>query len=236
MVAMNDKYASKGLVMLGISLDQDKAKMLAVAKEKKFTWPQYFDGKVWQNDLWAASGAPMEVPFTVLIEPKWKGRLRGPSGKSRARARRHLQSHASLHGRSEDCRRCDETARSGRGENRRERPQVGHEAAGQDPPAAKSDETFADRDKDVEKKLQAAAEEMLGEVDPLVTAGNYPEAISKLRELSDGLAGSPTGVKAKKELADLLAKAEAKAAMAKARRMPATRRARPSPPTPWPRR
>src|SRR5579885_3026264 len=39
MVQVNQTYAGKGLQMIGISLDQDKAQMLAVAKEKGFTWP-----------------------------------------------------------------------------------------------------------------------------------------------------------------------------------------------------
>src|SRR5271170_227319 len=38
MVQINQKYGDKGLQIIGISLDQDKPTMLAVAKEKGFTW------------------------------------------------------------------------------------------------------------------------------------------------------------------------------------------------------
>src|SRR5947209_13355378 len=71
MVELNNKYGPQGLQVIGISLDQDKQQMLATAKEKGFTWPQYFDGLVWENKLagtWGVHG----IPATFLIGPDGK--------------------------------------------------------------------------------------------------------------------------------------------------------------------
>ncbi len=42
----NPKFA-----MVGISLDHDKAALLARLKKENMTWPQYFDGKGWENQI-----------------------------------------------------------------------------------------------------------------------------------------------------------------------------------------
>ena len=80
MVELNKKYGDKGLQMLGISLDSNKEQMLAVAKTKGFSWPQYFDGQGWQNKLWAQWGSD-GIPFTVLVDPTGKVQYAGhPAG------------------------------------------------------------------------------------------------------------------------------------------------------------
>ena len=45
-----DKLHPKGFEIVGISFDQDKSKLEAFVKEKEMAWPQYFDGKYWEND------------------------------------------------------------------------------------------------------------------------------------------------------------------------------------------
>jgi hypothetical protein len=71
MVAVNRKYADKGFQFLGISLDEDRRAMTAGAKQLGFTWPQYFDGKVWDNRIWKQWGEH-GIPFTVVIDPDGK--------------------------------------------------------------------------------------------------------------------------------------------------------------------
>src|SRR6476620_137572 len=61
MVQVNQKYHDQGMQFIGISLDQDKGKMIEVAKQNNFTWPQYFDGLVWNNKLakeWGVNSIP----------------------------------------------------------------------------------------------------------------------------------------------------------------------------------
>jgi peroxiredoxin len=60
------KYHDKGFEVIGISLDQDQAKLTAFIKEKKMPWPQYFDGKGWQNQLGQKYGIN-SIPATYLI-------------------------------------------------------------------------------------------------------------------------------------------------------------------------
>jgi thiol-disulfide isomerase/thioredoxin len=76
MVALNKEFGPRGMQVIGVSLDQDRARLDKVVKEKGFTWPQYFDGKGWENDLWLKWGEE-SVPFTVILSPQgeviWKG-------------------------------------------------------------------------------------------------------------------------------------------------------------------
>ena len=45
------KYHGQGFEVIGISLDKDEDTMFQVTHEKEMTWPQYFDGKGWQNAI-----------------------------------------------------------------------------------------------------------------------------------------------------------------------------------------
>ena len=90
MVQINQTYSGKGLQMIGISLDQDQARMIQVAAAKKFTWPQYFDGAGWQNKYAVGYGV-QGIPYTMLIGPEgkvlWSGHPSQLDGRSRTRLR-----------------------------------------------------------------------------------------------------------------------------------------------------
>ncbi|MDD2710856.1 MAG: TlpA disulfide reductase family protein [Verrucomicrobiae bacterium] len=66
------KHHSKGLEIIGISLDKDREKLLAFLKEKGMTWPQYFDGKGWNNEISSKHGID-SIPTMWLIDKE--GRL-----------------------------------------------------------------------------------------------------------------------------------------------------------------
>lgn len=58
-----DTYHDKGFEVIGISLDKeaDKQKLIDFTKAKNMPWPQYFDGKHWENEIarkYAISGIP----------------------------------------------------------------------------------------------------------------------------------------------------------------------------------
>jgi thiol-disulfide isomerase/thioredoxin len=61
------KLHDKGFEIVGISLDQNKEKLLAFTKEKGVTWPQYFDGKGWQNEISSKFGID-SIPAMWLID------------------------------------------------------------------------------------------------------------------------------------------------------------------------
>ncbi len=68
-VAAYKKLHAKGFEIVGISLDQNKAAMLRVTKEKGMTWPQYFDGKGWENEISSKYGIET-IPAMWLINKK----------------------------------------------------------------------------------------------------------------------------------------------------------------------
>jgi thiol-disulfide isomerase/thioredoxin len=68
-VAAYKKFHEKGFEVIGISLDQDKDAMLAYTKEQGMTWPQYFDGKGWQNEISSKYGI-QSIPAMWVLDKK----------------------------------------------------------------------------------------------------------------------------------------------------------------------
>ena len=65
-VAAYQKYHDKGFEIVGISLDKSKDAMLKVAAQKGMTWPQYFDGEGWKNEI--SSGFHIQqIPTMWLV-------------------------------------------------------------------------------------------------------------------------------------------------------------------------
>lgn len=60
------KHHDKGFEIIGISLDQDKAALENFIKERGMPWPQYFDGKGWENSI-AQKYSISSIPATFLI-------------------------------------------------------------------------------------------------------------------------------------------------------------------------
>lgn len=64
-----DQYHEKGFEIIGVSLDDDKDTLLKFMKKNEMTWPQYFDGKHWNNDLSFRFGID-SVPTEWLVDKK----------------------------------------------------------------------------------------------------------------------------------------------------------------------
>jgi thiol-disulfide isomerase/thioredoxin len=62
-----EKHHSKDFEIIGVSLDGDREKLETFLKQKKMSWPQYNDGKMWDNKL-AAKYAIQAVPATFLLD------------------------------------------------------------------------------------------------------------------------------------------------------------------------
>ncbi len=75
-VSAYKKLHDKGFEIIGISLDQDKAKMEGALKKHEMTWTQYFDGAGWENKISKSFGIT-SIPATWLIDKK--GMLRETS-------------------------------------------------------------------------------------------------------------------------------------------------------------
>jgi thiol-disulfide isomerase/thioredoxin len=63
------KYHDLGLEIVGISLDQDKDALLDFTRQQEMTWPQYFDGQGWDNEISKNFGID-SVPTMWLVDKK----------------------------------------------------------------------------------------------------------------------------------------------------------------------
>jgi peroxiredoxin len=62
----------QGFEVVGISLDVDKGQMESIAQQKGMLWPEYFDGKAWNNDVATHFGIH-QIPALWLLDKN--GRL-----------------------------------------------------------------------------------------------------------------------------------------------------------------
>ncbi len=68
-VAAYKKYHAQGFEVVGISLDQDKEALVSYTKDKGMAWPQYFDGKGWDNAISTKFGID-SIPAMWLLDKK----------------------------------------------------------------------------------------------------------------------------------------------------------------------
>ena len=66
-VATYKKYHSQGFDIIGVSLDEDRQKLLNFTRENNMTWPQFFDGQGWKNKLAVKYGIEA-IPATYLLD------------------------------------------------------------------------------------------------------------------------------------------------------------------------
>lgn len=71
MVELNKRYRDKGVLIIGISLDQDLAKLKQVIKEKGFTWPQSCDRKAGDSPIVKQFGVT-GIPYIAILTPEGK--------------------------------------------------------------------------------------------------------------------------------------------------------------------
>lgn len=64
-----DKLHSKGFEVIGISFDLKKQRLETVVSEMKMEWPQYFDGKDWENQFGMKFGVHT-IPELWLVNKK----------------------------------------------------------------------------------------------------------------------------------------------------------------------
>jgi thiol-disulfide isomerase/thioredoxin len=69
LVAVYEKYHDRGFEIIGVSLDSDKDALTVYTQENGMLWPEYFDGKVWDNDLSKSFGISA-VPAMWLVDKK----------------------------------------------------------------------------------------------------------------------------------------------------------------------
>lgn len=65
-ISAYNEYKDKGFEVIGISLDQDKGALEQFIEQRGMEWPQYFDGKGWENELSNEFGI-RSIPATFLL-------------------------------------------------------------------------------------------------------------------------------------------------------------------------
>jgi thiol-disulfide isomerase/thioredoxin len=68
-VATYNQLHKDGFEIVGISLDQDKGKLTNYTSQAGMTWPQYFDGKMWSNEISMRFGINA-IPAAWLVDKK----------------------------------------------------------------------------------------------------------------------------------------------------------------------
>ena len=69
LVAAYTRLHKDGFEVIGISLDQNKERLVNFTKQADMTWPQYFDGKGWENAISSRYGIN-SIPATWLVDKK----------------------------------------------------------------------------------------------------------------------------------------------------------------------
>jgi thiol-disulfide isomerase/thioredoxin len=67
--AAYDQLHSRGFDVVGISFDSDKARLEKFLAERKMPWPQFFDGKGWENEFGRKFGI-RGIPTMWLVDKK----------------------------------------------------------------------------------------------------------------------------------------------------------------------
>jgi thiol-disulfide isomerase/thioredoxin len=75
-----EKYNKAGFEIVGISLDRSRSDFDAYLDKYGISWPQFFDGKYWQNDVAVQYGV-RSIPATYLIDRKGKIRYKSLRGR-----------------------------------------------------------------------------------------------------------------------------------------------------------
>ena len=68
-VEIYKKRHNEGFEVVGVSLDENKEAMLEFAKRHGMTWPQFYDGKKWNNEI-AKSFGISSIPAMWLVNRK----------------------------------------------------------------------------------------------------------------------------------------------------------------------
>jgi len=78
-IKVYDKYNEKGFEIVGISLDRSRDALDEYIEKYKLRWPQYYDGKFWQNEVATLYGIK-SIPATYLIDKKGNIRYKSLRG------------------------------------------------------------------------------------------------------------------------------------------------------------
>jgi peroxiredoxin len=65
--ALYDRLQSRGVRVIGISLDSSRQALDECVRKERIAWPQYFDGKQWENDIARQFGVDA-IPAVYVVD------------------------------------------------------------------------------------------------------------------------------------------------------------------------
>jgi thiol-disulfide isomerase/thioredoxin len=212
MVALNDKYSSKGVQFIGISLDDDPSALTNIIAQKKFIWPMSYEGQGWDGATPKAWGVT-SIPQTFIIGPDgdvlWRGHPAEIDPAIESAVKNHppqlvdpkvlLQAKATL----------DQVDKA----LAEQQPAKAIKLLASVPDAARLDGEVAGRATADSDKLQQFGNTELAGIDPLIQSQQYAVAIQKLRDLSNAFVGTTVAVSAKTKLNELGSNPKVKATL-----------------------
>lgn len=209
MVEIDKKYGEKGLQFIGISLDNDQAKMKKVVAESGFTWPQYYDGGGWKNKL-AVEWGIKSIPATYIIDPTgkvvWKGHpgnIDKPLEKAFKDTPPQLvppEVSAAATAALDFVTETIDTA-----------PLPAIKRMAEVTPASRKDPAIAARFEEASAKVTAAAETVFAEAEALLAEKSYGPGVEMLKSLAGAMTKTPIAERAQKRIDEVMASPEAKA-------------------------
>jgi thiol-disulfide isomerase/thioredoxin len=209
MVSLNEQYQPKGVRLIGISLDSNKSAMIKTAKEKGFTWPQYFDGKVWKNDIGTEWGVG-SIPATFIISPEGEVLWKGHPGEIDKVLEKAIKEHPprlldpkALAEVTAALDKVDASLKSGDFS-------AACRAFAKIPSDAKADSSIVERFESTQKQINDYAAKSMDDAEKLIDQKEFASAIGKLRAVSR-LVDLPVAAEATKRLNSILTMPEAKA-------------------------
>jgi thiol-disulfide isomerase/thioredoxin len=214
MVSVNEKYAGKGFQFIGISLDEDAGSLKNVIAEKKFTWPQNFEGQGWKGATPQAWGIN-SIPQTFIIGPDGTVLWRGHPAEIDQPLADAFKNHPPV---LVDPKVLDQAKtaldqiESNIGDNQSAKAV---KLLASVPDAAKVDPDITARLTAATTRLTEFGKTELASVDPMIAAQQYAQAIHKLRELSVAFRGLPVAKEAQTKLSKLSADPKVKKEMAR---------------------
>jgi len=188
--------------MIGISLDGAASDIAPVAKAKEMTWQQLWAPGDWHS-TYAETWGVNSIPQTFLISPDGTVLWRGHPAQLDEVLKKAFKEHPpqlvspEVRKQAEDAFAQIDSALSDKNYPK------AMKLLSTVPAEASVDPKLAARIDKIHDRVMEFAESMLASVDPLIEQKNYAQAIRKLRDLSDQLAGTPVGAKARQKLSDL---------------------------------
>lgn len=217
LVAINREWGPKGLVLIGINMDTNARAMAAVCQQKGFNWPQYFEGRAWDNRIARAWGV-RSIPSTFLISPEgvvlWKGhsaQLDLVLVEAFAKHPPQLVDPEVLAAANAAMDRAEALLAE-------DKPAEALKVLAGVNESASKDAAWAARAEAMRGKLLAHGQAVLKEADTLAGQKQYAPALLRLRELQQVFRGTPIADQARQRQQQLSADPAARATLAAAER------------------